>query len=477
MEKPTHSSKSDAHLIPYFGLFTGIILIISSIIGSGVYKKVAPMAQNLESPNLILLAWVLAGLVTLLGGLTMAEIAMRIPVSGGPFSYLRELYGEKTGYFYGWASFACIQSASTAAISYVSAQSLHAVIPLPMLGGDWETFQVLGIFTPFANIGVKLAAVFFILILTFINTRGVSQGGMVSNIITVIVVTSLAIIIAAGLSIGGGSIGNIAMNSSTYPPQAMGETGGFFKVMFLGMLSAFWAFEGWINVGFVGDEIKNPKRNIPRIFIIGLLTITGIYVLVNFTYLYVLPIDNMIALASDTNAIAAVEVIRRFAGSEGAFGISVLIIVTTLGCTNATILTSGRVYYAMAKKKLFFKKAAEISPKFHTPNKSLWIFAGWSSILVFSGTFDQLTDMLVFAQFIFYGLVVGGIFILRKKMPTQEKGYKVLGYPVVPILYLLFCVGLLVNTLIEQPREALLGLFLIALGTPFYFYFKRQRDT
>ena len=474
MENNSSSPSGGVKLVQYFGLTTGIILLVSSIIGSGVYKKVAPMAMDLESPYLILVAWLLAGLVTLLGVLTIAEIAMRLPVSGGPFAYLTTMYGEKTGYFYGWASFACIQSASTASISYVSAQSLHAVLPLPMLGGGWETYTVLGIFTPFANLGVKLAAVFFILILTFINTRGVHQGGRVSNIITVIVLISLAIIVMAGLSIGGGTMENISLNSTNYPPETFTQSGGFMKMLFLGMLSAFWAYEGWINVGFVGDEIRNPQRNIPRILIFGMLLITGIYLVVNFTYLHVLPIDQMIAVAQNQNSIAAVEVIRHFAGFEGAFAISILIIITTLGCTNATILTSGRIYYAMAKERLFFKKAAEIHPEYHTPNNSLWIFATWSSILVFSGSFDQLTDMLVFAQFIFYGLVVGGIFILRKKMPAQTTGYKVFGYPVVPVLYLLFCVGLLGNTLVERPREAFMGLFLIALGTPFYYLFKRR---
>jgi APA family basic amino acid/polyamine antiporter len=472
--KNSSSPAGGASLVQYFGLTTGIILLVSSIIGSGVYKKVAPMSLSLESPYLILLAWLLAGLVTLLGVLTVSEIAMRIPVSGGPFAYLKELYGEKTAYSYGWASFSCIQSASTASISYVSAQSLNAVLPIPSLGGSWETFNILGIFTPFANLGVKLTAVAFILILTYINTRGVHQGGRVSNIITVIVLASLAIIVMAGLTAGGGTFDNVVLNATTYPPDTFDKTGGFLKAMFLAMLAAFWAYEGWVNVGFVGDEIRNPERNIPRILIFGMLLITSIYLLVNFTYLHVLPIDDMIAMAKNENSIAAVEVIRHFAGYEGAFAISILIIVTTLGCTNATILTSGRIYYAMAKEKLFFPKAAIISPTFHTPNNSLWIFALWSSILVFSGTFDQLTDMLVFAQFIFYGLVVGGIFILRKKMPQQTTGYKVLGYPVVPVLYLVFCVGLLGNTLLERPREAFMGLGLIALGMPFYYWFKRK---
>lgn len=473
MENPS-SPQGKANLVQYFGLTTGIILLVSSIIGSGVYKKVAPMSQSLESPYLILLAWLLAGLVTLLGVLTIAEIAMRIPVSGGPFAYLREMYGEKVSYFYGWASFACIQSASTASISYVSAQSLHAVLPLPILGGHWETMTVLGVFTPFADLGVKLAAVFFILVLTFVNSRGVHQGGRVTNVITVIVLISLFIIVMAGLSAGGGVFNNITTNAGSYPPESFTQSGGFLKAMFLAMLAAFWAYEGWINIGFVGDEIRNPQRNIPRILIFGMLIITGIYLVVNFTYLYVLPVDAMINVANSPNTIAAVEVIRHFAGYEGAFAISLLIIVTTLGCTNATILTSARIYYAMAKKGLFFKQAAEVHPEYHTPNKSLWIFATWSSILVFSGTFDQLTDMLVFAQFIFYGLVVAGIFILRKQSPSAPKTYKTLGYPVVPILYVLFCIGLLANTLMERPREAIMGLVLIALGTPFYFWFKRK---
>ena len=470
----TNKPAGTGELVKYFGLGTGIILIISSIIGSGVYKKVASMAVIAESPEMILLAWVLAGLVTLLGVLTLAEIAMLMPESGGSFVYLKEIYGEKYGYYYGWASFSCIQSASTAAIAYVFAQSLNAVVPLPILGGAWETMNVLGIFTPFANLGVKLAAVGLIVLLSAVNYRGVKKGGGLSNIITVIVVISLFAIILMGLSLSDGSFANITTDSSTYPPAKMGENFGFMKVLFGTMLASFWAYEGWINIGFVGDEIKNPQRNIPRILIYGVLIIMGIYLLVNMTYLYVMPIDEMIAVANTPNSVAAVEVIRKFGGNSGAFAISLLIVLTTAGCTNSTILTSARIYYAMAKKGLFFKSAAYVHPEFKVPTKSLVIFGIWSSVLVFSGTFDQLTDMLVFAQFIFYALVIAGVFILRKKMPNAERSYKTIGYPVVPILFLLFCVGLLVNTLIEQPREAGIGLFLIATGLPFYYYFKKN---
>ncbi|MEK7257899.1 MAG: amino acid permease [Bacteroidota bacterium] len=485
-------NNNNGKLLQYFGLTTGIILIVSSIIGTGVYKKVAPMSLNLQSPELVLLAWGLAGLVTLLGVLTVAEIAMLIPKSGGPFAYLREMYGEKTAYFYGWASFATIQSASTASISYVFAQSLNSIVTLPRLSEDWEAMNLFGIFYPFANIGVKLMAVLLIAVLTAVNYRGVKQGGRVSNVITVIVLASLALIIVLGLTVGGGSMANITQPASTYPPSAFGESFGFMKLIFLAMLSAFWAYEGWMNVGFVGDEIRNPQRNIPRILIFGILLIITIYLLVNFTYLYVMPVDEMLhgyvqtdaagnfltnqdgTFKLNDNFIAAVEVIRKFFGNGGAFFISLLIVVTTMGCTNATILTAARIYYAMAEKGLFFKRAAFVHPKFRTPSNALVMFAVWSSVLVFSGTFDQLTDMMVFSQFIFYGLVVAGIFILRKKMKDAPRSYRTLGYPVVPLLFVLFCAVFILNTLIEKPREAGMGLALIVLGTPFYFLFKKR---
>jgi APA family basic amino acid/polyamine antiporter len=474
--KDSHSPQGkEGHLVQYFGLWTGIILVISSIIGSGIYKKVAPMSLDLQSPGLVLLAWALAGLVTMFGVLSIAEIATLMPVSGGPYAYLKKIFSNTLGYYYGWSSFAVIQSASIASISYVFAQSFNAVIPLPRLSEQWESWTLLGIFTPFDNFGVKLMAVLLIGTLAFVNSRGVHQGGRVSNVVTILVLVSIVIIVLLGLTIGGGSFGNVTQVASTYPPEKFGESFGLGKAMFLAMLSAFWAYEGWINIGFVGEEIKHPQRNIPRILIFGILTIIAIYVLTNFTYLYVMPMDDMVRIAQDENSVAAVEVIRRFLGDLGALLISVLVVVTTLGCTNATILTAARIYYAMARHGLFFRKAGFVHPKYNTPYNALAMQAVWSSVLVFSGSFDQLTDMLVFAQFIFYGLVVAGVFVLRRKLADVPRAYKVVGYPVVPALYILFCGFLVINTLIERPREAGIGLALILLGTPFYFLFRRNR--
>jgi APA family basic amino acid/polyamine antiporter len=337
---------------------------------------------------------------------------------------------------------------------------------------------VVGI-TPLANLGVKLLAVGLIVLLTYVNSRGVHQGGLVSNALTIIVVVSIAIIIFANFAFSGGSFNNLTQDAASYPPEAVSEKSmGWMKMLFATMLASFWAFEGWINVGFVGDEIRNPQRNIPRILILGVLAIIGIYLCINASFLFALPVGEIIEISKVPNAIAAVEVIRTYWGTMGVLALSLLIIVTTAGCTNATILTSGRIYYAMAKSGMFFRSAAKIDPKTKVPVNALWIFGVWSCLLVFSGSFDQLTDMLVFAQFIFYALVIAGVYILRRTMPDAPRPYKVIGYPVVPLLYIAFCVGLLINTLIDDNSRwnALIGLMLLALGLPFYPFFRRNFD-
>lgn len=467
--------KKQGQLIQAFGLQAAIILVVSSIIGSGVYKKVAPMSDKLESADLVLLAWLLAGIISMLGVLTTAEIAGMVSGSGGPFAYFNRIYGRTFAFFYGWSSFTAIQSASIAAIAYVFAHSFNAVVPLPRLDAAAEAFNILGIFYPLQNLGVKLAAVGLIVLLVGINYRGVRQGGSVSNIITNTVIASIILIIILGLTMGVGSMVNFQTPASTYPPDSFSSGNfGFVTALFAAMLSAFWAYEGWITLGFMAGEIKDPTRNIPRSLIFGTLIVIAIYLLINFVYLYVLPMDEMIAVAKDTNKIAAIEVIRRLFGDTGVLLLSVLIVVTTAGCTNTTIMASARIYYAMAAQGIFFNKAAHIHPRYHTPGNALIYQAIVSCLLVFSGSFDQLTDMLVFVQFIFYGAVAVGVFILRKREPDTPRPYKAVGYPVVPILYILFCAYLVVNTIITNPRNAIFGLVLVLLGTPFYLYWIRE---
>lgn len=468
----TVSTSPQGHLIRAIGLPMAVILFVSSIIGSGVYKKIAPMALGLESPKLVLLAWALAGIVTLLGVLTTTEVSAMITESGGPYAYFKRIYGRSFAFYYGWSSLAVIQSASIASISYVFSQSVNALVELPRLGGAWEEWTVLGIFTPLANLGVKLVAVALIAILATINFRGVRQGSWVSTVITVLVIGSIIIIILLGLSISDGSLANVQQPASTYPPADSGL--GLVGLMFAAMLSAFWAYEGWLNIGFIGEEIRDPQRNIPLSLMIGIAIVIAVYLAINFTYLYVMPMDEMISMARDENSIAAVEVVGKFLGDGGILFISILICVTTLGCTNTTILTAARVHYAVARDRLFFPSIARIHPRFNTPGNALLVQAVWAALLVFSGSFDQLTDMLIFASFIFYGAIAFGVFVLRRREPETPRPYRAVGYPVLPAIFVLFCACLVVITCFQRPREAGLGLLLIALGTPFLLYWRKR---
>jgi APA family basic amino acid/polyamine antiporter len=240
---------------------------------------------------------------------------------------------------------------------------------------------------------------------------------------------------------------------------------------FAAMMQAFWAYEGWNNLGFLGGEVKNPHRTIPLSLTFGVLFVIGVYVLINFSYLYVLPVKDFIALQSDENAIAAVAVANAFLPGIGATLITVLILIATFGSTNNSILTSPRVYFAMARDGLFFRKAGELHPVNKVPSGALLMQSTWACVLVLSGSFDQLTDMLVFAAFIFYGLGAFGLFVLRKKMPADERKFRVPGYPFVPGFFVAFCAVLVFISLFERPLESFTGLALIALGYPFYLWF------
>ncbi|MEZ4926009.1 MAG: amino acid permease [Saprospiraceae bacterium] len=466
--------KKQGQLLRTITLSGATILVVSSVIGSGVYKKVAPMSAELLSPDLVLWAFVLAGIISLFGALSNAEIAGMMADSGGEFVYFRRIYGRFVAFLWGWSTFVVIKTAAVASIAYVFSQSFNAIIPLPHLPASIEGFEI-GIFKPFENFGVKSLCILLIVVLTFINTRGVKSGAGLSNWITKMVILGLGLIVISGLIFGGGSLANFQTPSVNYVERSWFDF-SFIKAMFGALLAAFWAYEGWNTVGFLGGEIQEPRKNLPRALFLGMLLIIGVYALVNFTYLYVLPIDQMIGVHAAQNEIGAVAVVRHFAGNFGAIIISVIILITTLGCTNATILMPPRVYYAMALDGLFFKSAADIHPTHNTPNKALWMQGLWACILVLSGSFDQLTDMLIFAAFFFYGATAFGVFILRKREPNAERPYKVWGYPVVPALFVLFCAALIVITCIEHPREAGLGIALMLTGVPMYWWWTRSPD-
>ena len=464
--------KQQGQLIRSLTLGAATILVVSSVIGSGVYKKVAPMSAELLSPDLVLWAWVLAGIISLCGALSNAEIAGMMADSGGEYVYFKRIYGRFMGFLWGWSTFAVIKTAAVASIAYVFSQSFNAIFPLPHLPESIANIEFL-VFKPFENAGVKALTITLILVLTLINSRGLRGAAALSTWITRLVIVALLAIVVSGLLFGGGSFANFQTPAISYVQRDWTDF-AFIKAMFAALLAAFWAYEGWNTLGFIGGEIKEPHRNLPLALFTGMMIIIGAYAVVNFTNLYVLPIDQLVGVHEAKNDIAAVAVVRHFAGGVGATLISIIILITTLGCTNATILMPPRVYYAMAKDGLFFPRAKEIHPKYHTPNPALWMQGIWACLLVLSGSFDQLTDMLIFAAFFFYGATAFGVFIMRRREPDTERPYRVWGYPIVPALFVLFCVALIVITCINHPREAALGIVLMMTGVPFYFYWNSK---
>ncbi|MEP6646303.1 MAG: amino acid permease [Saprospiraceae bacterium] len=459
-----NSTKS---LIRSLGLRYVVVITIANIIGSGVYKKVAPMADQLNSSGWVLFAWLLGGIITLFGALSNAEVAGLLADTGGEYVYYKKIYNRFFAFLFGWSLFTIIQTASISSLAYVFAQSLASLVHLNPVLASLSDFNIGGVFYPFADFSIKIVAVVMIIILTHINTKSIKSGAAISDIILWMVYIGIGIIIFFGLT---SHEANVAMSfdfkTADHSPVTV-------SALFTAMLAAFWAYQGWSTIGFMGGEVKDANRNIPKGIAIGVFIVIGIYLVINMTYLAILTIPDLKAINAGGNQIAAIEAVRVFWGSKGMAFISILILITTLGCTHATIYGSARPYYGMAKEGLFFRSVARLN-KTQVPARSLWLQCIWGCILVFSGSFDQLTDMVIFAVFIYYGATAYGVFILRKRMPDAYRPYKVWGYPFVPAIVVLFAIGLFINTVVTQPREAIFGLFLILTGVPMYYYFTRK---
>ena len=455
------------NLVRTLGLGYVIIFVVANIIGSGVYKKIAPMAAELHSSVWILMAWIVGGIITLFGALSNAEVAGLLADTGGDFVYFKKIYNRFFAFLYGWSLFTVIQTATISSLAYVFAQSLNSIIPLPEMFSTLQHFTIGGVFYPFQDFGVKLTAILLILLLTSLNISGLKSGAGVSKAILMLVFTGLAVIVFFGLT------STVARPDNYMNVSDLTRGTVTISSFYTAMLAAFWAYQGWVSVGFIGGEVKDPTRNIPKGIVIGVFVVIFIYLLVNVTYLSLLSIPQLEQVHASGNQIAAVEAVRSFWGSGGVLFISLLILVTTLGCTNASILTGARPYYAMARDRLFFPGVGKLNNA-NVPGNSLLLQGIWASVLVLSGTFDQLTDMIIFAVFIFYGATSLGVFILRRKMPDAHRPYKVWGYPFVPAIFILFCIGLFFNTIVTRPREAAIGVILILSGIPVYFFLQRK---
>lgn len=441
--------------------WSAVLLMISAVIGSGVFKKIVPMADSLHDGALILICWLAAGLLSMIGALCTAELAAMMPGSGGEYVYFRKIYGRFFAFLYGWANLVVMRSATIAALAFVFSQSVYALLP-ESVTGNWGE----------ATVVVKIIASLLVVLLSAVNYRGVLFGASLSRVFI------LGILLAMVLFIGYAYLGyepapvvDAPFTVSRTAPEGFGWITAFFAAS----LAAFWGYEGWNNVGYIGEEVKNPQRNIPLALILGTGIIILLYIVMNAAYLRIMPVEAYAAMMETPEKIAAVEAASVMSGPVGGAVLSVLILCSTFNCTNSTILLSSRIFYALSKDRLFLPFASKVHPRFGTPSNAIVVQGIWACLMIWMGSFDQLTDLLIFAAFIFYGATALGVVLMRRRAPALKRPYRALGYPVLPMLFFTFCLALVVITIYGNPLRSLMGLGLIAAGIPIYFYFIRRQ--
>ena len=464
-QAPEITDETKIPLKRVIGLSTAILLVAGNIIGTGVFKKIVPMAQTGLNEKYILGAWLAAGIIELFGAFTIAGLAKMTTVSGGSYEYMRLCFGNFLAFLSGWTGFIIACSGSIAAVGFIFAQSLNSVIPLPNPLDHFREISIGNFISPFADSGIKILAIATIALLTWLNFRGIKKGTVLNNIITGAKILGILLLIIAGLFLVSHHINNTPVSNTAT------KSAGIISIFFAAMLSAFWAYDGFFNVAYVSGEIKNPKRNVAIAIITGVGIVMILYLLVNYAYIKTLGLNQIAALGE--NNIAATAMAGSIMGHTGVNLISFLIMLSSFGTLNVIIIFFARLYFRMAQENAFFKNAAKVHPTYNTPYIALIYSMIWSIILVISVTFDKLTDMIIFSDFLFYALLAVGLIKMKRKGVIKEK---VFFYPWAPVLFILISIGLLIATFINQPKLSLIGLELILTGIPVYYIFKRRKN-
>ncbi|MGB8194235.1 MAG: amino acid permease [Chitinophagaceae bacterium] len=466
------------------GTYACISIVAGAVIGSSIFMKPATMAAQTGSPIILLAVWVVAGIISLFGGMINAEIGCMLPKTGGQYVYFRHMYGEFFAFLYGWAGFIVINTAAIAAIAFVFAAYTEYFITLPRFPESTEMsvewiIPFVGKIYPLKFVGIKALAIIVIFIITAVNYVSLRFGAAVQLFFTVIKVAALLLLTGIIFFSGKGSTQHFITPATGADFSTWGIIVGFVAAT----SGALAAYDGWNNLGFVAGEIKDPRKNIPRGLFIGIGICILMYVLTNQAYLYMLPVEEM----QRSNLVAADALAKL--GMGGAALIALLVMLSTIGATNGNILPCARVIYAMGEEKKFPSWAGKVHPRFHTPGNALWLQCVWACVFVLTGSFDMLTDMFVFITWIFYGFAAYGIFILRRKMKPsadkEEQLYRTWGYPVVPIIFIAFAALYFVLTIYNDVTNytsgkapvinSVLGLLLTGAGVPVYYYFKRKQ--
>lgn len=446
-------------------------LVVGTMIGSGIFLVSADIMRQVSSPGVMLLVWALSGVITLMGALSYGELAAMFPNAGGQYVYLREGISPLFGYLYGWTLFAVIQTGTIAAVAVAFAK--FTAIFFPWLSENLWFGGTVDLGTGPINIGMspqRLLAIISVVALTWINVRGVRTGARIQTTLTIVKTLSLAALVVLGLMIGRNATAIAANFGANFWP-AKGLTLALIPIIGSAMVGSLFSMDSWNNVGFAGSELKNPKKDLPLSMAMGTLTVTILYLLANVAYLVTLPGNSIAHAPQDRVGTAALQAMF---GDPGLYLMAGAIMISTFGCNNGLILSGARVFYAMSKDNLFFKKAGALHPKYQTPTFALVIQAVWTSVLCMSGTYNQLLTFVIAAQLLFYGFTALGLFMLRNTRPDAERPVRAPGYPWIPGLYLVSTLVLCIDLLFTQTKYAGIGLIIVALGVPVYFVTRKR---
>ena len=461
----------DKHLKRELGLLDGTMLVVGSMIGSGIFIVSADMMRNVGSAGWLIFIWVLSGIMTMIAAVSYGELSAMFPKAGGQYVYLKEAYNKLIAFLYGWSFFAVIQTGTIAAVGVAFAK--FTAYLYPAVGPDnvlWEAGA-------FKLNAAQLVSIGTIILLTYINSRGVKNGKYIQTIFTVTKIASLAGLIIFGLTLATNvdiwdanwtDMWN-AQKFDTGTATWSSITGGvLLSAIAASMVGSLFSSDAWNGVTFISGEIKNPQRNVGLSLFYGTLIVTIIYISANIMYLAVMPINDIAFADQDRVAIAAAQPIF---GNTGTYIIAIMIMISTFGCNNGLIMAGARVYYTMAKDGLFFKKAANLNGS-SVPGWGLWFQCIWASALCLTGKYGDLLDYVMIIVVIFYILTIYGIFILRRKMPNAERPYRAFGYPVLPILYIVLATAFCVMLLKDRPNTCGWGVLIMLAGIPVYYITK-----
>jgi basic amino acid/polyamine antiporter, APA family len=455
---------------PTLGLFDATMIVAGSMIGSGIFIVSADITRNVGSAGWLIAVWLITGFMTLTAALSYGELSAMFPKAGGQYVYLKEAFNPLAGFLYGWSFFAVIQTATIAAVGVAFSKFAGTFIPILDVRDENMITQI-GMFKIYP---AQFVSIGLIILLTYINTRGIKEGKLIQTSFTIVKLLSLFGLIVFGLLLAAkADVWNANWSDAWTMVSRNGEgqvVGGVVGSAILGaiaasMVGSIFSSDAWNNVTFIAGEVKNPKKNIGLSLFLGTLIVTIIYVAANFMYISVLPLNEVASAPQDRVAVAAST---KIFGSIGAYVIAVMIMISTFGCNNGLILSGARVYNTMAKDGLFFQQAAKLN-KNNVPEFALWIQCLVASVLCLSGKYGDLLDMISFVVVLFYMLTIIGIFVLRKTRPDAERPYKAFGYPVLPALYILMGGAFCILLIIYKPQFTWPGLIIVLLGVPLYY--------